>query len=324
MAEPKKRRGILEFEKPVYELYEKIDELRRLTMDSNIDLSAEIETMEKRSQALREQIFSDLTPTQILQIARHQERPSALDYIKMIFTDFIEMKGDRHFANDNAIIGGPAFLDGKPVVVIGIQKGKDTKDNLYRNFGMPNPEGYRKAIRLMKFAEKFGHPVVTFADTPGAYPGIGAEERGQAEAIAKSLQEMAGVKVPIVSIITGEGGSGGALGVAMGNIVMLLQYSVYSVISPEGCASILWRDAGMALEAAENLRITAPQLKELGIIDDIIPEPMGGAHNDYDATMQNVKKYIQKYIAELSALSPDQIIEQRYQKFRKMGVFKGA
>lgn len=322
MAEQKKRRWIMDFEKPLYELYDKIDELKHLTMDSNIDLSNEIELMEKRSHTLKEQIFSDLTPTQILQISRHQERPTALDYIRLITTDFLEMKGDRLFANDNAIIGGPAFIDGRPVVVIGIQKGKDTKDNLMRNFGMPNPEGYRKALRLMKFAERFNRPIVTLADTPGAYPGIGAEERGQAEAIARNLQEMAGLTVPMVSIIIGEGGSGGALGIAMGNIVMLLQYSVYSVISPEGCASILWRDAAMSLEAAENLRITAPQLKELGIIDDIIPEPLGGAHNDYATAAANVKTYVQKYLGQLAKLTPQQLIDQRYEKFRSMGVFK--
>ncbi|MBU0581148.1 MAG: acetyl-CoA carboxylase carboxyltransferase subunit alpha, partial [Candidatus Margulisbacteria bacterium] len=284
----------MEFEKPLVELYEKIDELKRLTVDSAIDLSAEIEVMEKRSQVLKERIFANLTPTQILQIARHQERPTTLDYINLIFKDFIELKGDRYFANDNAVVGGPAFLDDQPVMVIGIQKGKDTKDNIYRNFGMANPEGYRKAIRLMKMADKFHRPIVTLADTPGAYPGIGAEERGQAEAIARSLKDMAKLEVPFISIITGEGGSGGALGVAMGNIVMLLQYAVYSVISPEGCASILWRDAAMALEAAENLRITAPQLKELGIIDDIIPEPLGGAHNNYEEAAKYVKEYILK------------------------------
>ncbi len=324
MAEVKKRRWIMEFEKPLYELYEKIDELKRLTMDSNIDLSAEIELMEKRSHTLREQIFTDLTPTQILQIARHQERPTALDYIRLISTDFMEMKGDRLFANDNAIVGGPAFLDGKPVVFIGIQKGKDTKDNLFRNFGMPNPEGYRKALRIMKFAEKFNRPIITLADTPGAYCGIGAEERGQAEAIARNLQEMTGLTVPLISIVIGEGGSGGALGVAMGNIVMMLQYAVYSVISPEGCASILWRDAAMSLEAAENLRITAPQLKELGIIDDIIPEPLGGAHNDYEHAAKNMKEYILRYLKQLSGASPAQLSDERYNKFRKIGVYKSA
>jgi acetyl-CoA carboxylase carboxyl transferase subunit alpha len=324
MAEPKKHRWVMDFEKPLFELYDKIDELKRLTMDSNIDLSAEIEIMEKRSHALRGQIFSDLTPAQILQIARHQARPTALDYINMISTDFMDMKGDRLFANDNAVIGGPAFLDGRPVLFIGLQKGKDTKDNLFRNFGMPNPEGYRKALRLMRFAEKFNRPVITLADTAGAYPGIGAEERGQAEAIARNLQEMTGIKVPMISVIIGEGGSGGALGVSMGNMVLMFQYAVYSVISPEGCASILWRDAAMSMEAAENMRITAPQLKELGVIDDIIPEPLGGAHNEPETAARNLKEYVQKYLKQLSTSSPEQLVEQRYQKFRKMGVFQSA
>ncbi|MFC1517769.1 acetyl-CoA carboxylase carboxyltransferase subunit alpha [Candidatus Margulisiibacteriota bacterium] len=321
MAEQKKRKWVMDFERPLVELHDKIEELKRLTVDSAIDLSAEIAVMEKRSKTLREQIFTELTPTQVLQVARHQERPTSLDYINLIFKDFVEMKGDRLFANDNSIIGGPAFLDDQPVVVIGIQKGKDTKDNIYRNFGMAHPEGYRKAMRLMRFAEKFNRPIITFADTPGAYPGIGAEERGQAEAIARNLMDMAQLKVPFISIITGEGGSGGALGVAMGNIVMLLENSVYSVISPEGCASILWRDAAMALEAAENLRITAPQLKELGIIEDIIPEPLGGAHNDYEQTAMNVKKYIQKYLAAILKMSAQELVEDRYNKFRKLGQF---
>lgn len=322
MAEKKKRKWVMDFEKPLHELREKIDELKRLTVDSAIDLSAEIDLMEKRSKTLRERIFLDLTPTQILQIARHQDRPTSLDFINLIFTDFVEMKGDRYFANDNSIIGGPAFLDGQPVMAIGIQKGKDTKDNLFRNFGMANPEGYRKAMRLMHFAEKFNRPIVTLADTPGAYPGIGAEERGQASAIARNLKEMTTLKVPFISIITGEGGSGGALGVAMGNIVMLLQYAVYSVISPEGCASILWRDASMALEAAENLRITAKQLKEMGIIDDIIPEPLGGAHNDYETTAKNIKEYIQNHLKKLLKMSSEELVEQRYQKFRQMGRYQ--
>ncbi|HEY5974160.1 MAG TPA: acetyl-CoA carboxylase carboxyltransferase subunit alpha, partial [Geobacteraceae bacterium] len=272
----------MEFEKPLVELEKKIQELAELSA-TGLDLSSEIAKLEKRAQGMRGEIFANLSRWQTAQIARHINRPFTMDYLNLIFTDFIELHGDRLFGDDHAIVGGLAKLDGEPVVVIGHQKGRDTKEKVYRNFGMPNPEGYRKALRLMQLAEQFKLPIVTFVDTPGAYPGIGAEERGQAEAIARNLREMASLTVPIVVVITGEGGSGGALAIAVGDRVLMLEHSVYAVISPEGCAAILWSDGTKGEQAAEALKLTAKDIKELDVIDEIVKEPVGGAHRDHQA-----------------------------------------
>lgn len=316
-----KKKIVLEFEKPILELQSKIEELQKLAESQDMDLSKEILEMKKRSAELEKKIYDNLTPLQILQIARHQFRPNTLSYAKLIFNDFIELKGDRYFADDPALIGGLASFEDQTVVVIGHQKGNDTKENIYRNFGMANPEGYRKALRLMQLAERFDFPVIAFVDTPGAYPGIGAEERGQAEAIARNLKDMSQLKVPNMAIVTGEGGSGGALGIAVANKVYMLQYAVYSVISPEGCASILWHDATKADTAAENLKITAKDLLELKVIDGIIPEPKGGAHNDISLMADNIKKEISRFIKEYKSKSTKAIMEERYQKFRALGQF---
>jgi acetyl-CoA carboxylase carboxyl transferase subunit alpha len=311
-------KNLLEFEKPLAELYKKIDELKKVT---DIDMSEEIKMLNKRIETLRREIFSKISPIQIVQVARHIRRPTTLEYIGLIFEDFVELHGDRNFADDLAMVGGICRLDKRPVVVIGHQKGHTTKELIARNFGMANPEGYRKALRLMRLAERFNKPIISFIDTPGAYPGIGAEERGQAEAIAKNLREMAAISVPFITIITGEGGSGGALGIGMGNRVLMLEFSIYSVISPEGCASILFRDSSRAPEAAEKSKITALDLLELGVIDEIIKEPIGGAQNNYELAAQNIKTAILKYLDELIKLSPRELIANRYQKYRKMGVF---
>jgi acetyl-CoA carboxylase carboxyl transferase subunit alpha len=312
----------LDFEKPLVELEQKIRELRDYSTD-NVDFSSDIKKLEKKADKLREEIFSNLTRWQRTQLARHQTRPYTLDYIKHIFTDWFEVHGDRNFRDDPALVCGFARLDGEPCVVIGHQKGRDTKEKVYRNFGMPNPEGYRKALRVMQMAEQFGLPIFTFVDTPGAFPGIGAEERGQAEAIARNLREMAALTVPIIVTITGEGGSGGALAIAVGNKVLMMQYSVYAVISPEGCAAILWSDGTRGPEAAEALKLTSMDIDSLGtIIDDVIPEPVGGAHNDHVAAAATVKESLKKYLAELKQLSPEDLVEQRYQKFRAMTVIE--
>jgi acetyl-CoA carboxylase carboxyl transferase subunit alpha len=313
-------KNLLEFEKPLIELFDKIEDLKRVSQESSMELSEEVRLLEKRIETLRKDIFSKLTPIQIVQVARHIQRPTTLDYINYIFDDFVELHGDRYFSDDLAMVGGIAFLEGHKVIVIGHQKGKTTKENIERNFGMAHPEGYRKALRLMQLADRFNKPIITFIDTPGAYPGIGAEERGQAEAIARNLREMSSFKVPFIAVITGEGGSGGALGIGMGNRVLMLEFSIYSVISPEGCASILFRDASLANQAAVAMKITAKDLLELGVIDEIIKEPIGGAHNNPEKASKNIRSAIIKNLADLSDLSPQELISDRYDKYRKMGV----
>jgi len=311
----------LEFEKPILELERKIEELKKFTSSENIDLHSEIDRLGQKLDKLKREIFENLTPWQRVQIARHPQRPYTLDYIELITHDFIELHGDRAFSDDRSMVCGLASIDNQRILVIGHQKGRDTNENLMRNFGSSNPEGYRKAMRLMKLAEKFNIPVVTFIDTPGAYPGVGAEERGQAEAIAYNLREMATLKTPIVIFIIGEGGSGGALGIGVGDRVCVMQNSYYSVISPEGCAAILWKDRAKADKAASALKLTAYDLLDFGIIDMIIPEPLGGAHRDPKAAAQNIKSAIIKNIGEISAMSKEEMLEQRYMKFRNMGRF---
>lgn len=305
----------MEFEKPIAELEKKIEELRALGAG---DLSTEIDALENKVEEKRQEIFNNLTRWQKAQVARHINRPFTLDYIQHLFTDFNELHGDRNFGDDHAIVGGLARFEGQPVMVVGHQKGRDTKEKVFRNFGMPNPEGYRKALRLFQMAEQFNLPIITFVDTPGAYPGIGAEERGQAEAIARNLREMASLTVPIIVCITGEGGSGGALAVAVGNRVLMLEHSVYAVISPEGCAAILWSDGTKGQQAAEALKPTAQDIIELGVIDEIIHEPVGGAHRDHEATAQAMGSAIRRHLSELKEMTPDQLVEDRYQKFRAM------
>jgi len=312
----------LEFEKPILELETKIRELKQFGQVEKVDFSAEIARLERKVARLQEEIFANLTPWQRTQIARHPNRPYGMDYIRLMLTDFVELHGDRAFSDDKAIVGGFARLDGMPLVVIGHQKGRDTKEKLARNFAMANPEGYRKALRLMKMAEKFGKPVLTLVDTPGAYPGIGAEERGQAEAIARNLREMSELRVPVVVVITGEGGSGGALGIGVGDTVLMLEYAIYSVISPEGCASILWRDPAKAPEAAAAMGITAQTLKRLELIDEIVPEPTGGAHRNHQEMANTLKGVLVKSFDRLRQVPLEELLEQRYQKFRRMGVFE--
>ena len=314
--------NFLEFEQPIAELEAKIEELRFVGDDSAISLTEEIERLQAKSRALTENIFSNLSAWQVAQLARHPQRPYTLDYIQRIFTDFEELRGDRAYADDPAIVSGVARLDGRPVVVIGQQKGRDTKEKIRRNFGMPRPEGYRKALRIMKMAERFRLPILTFIDTPGAYPGVGAEERGQSEAIARNLFEMATLRVPIICTVVGEGGSGGALAIGVGDRVMMLQYSIYSVISPEGCASILWKSADKASDAAEAMGITAERLKSLGLIDAVLKEPLGGAHRDVDAISATIKKALLDNLARLENLSMDELVEARYKKFTSFGSFK--
>ncbi|BAL25973.1 acetyl-CoA carboxylase carboxyltransferase subunit alpha [Azoarcus sp. KH32C] len=312
----------LDFEQPVADLEAKIEKLRFVQDDSAVDISEEIARLEGKSATLTRDLYAKLTPWQIAQVARHPQRPYTLDYARHIFTDFEELAGDRAFADDKAIVGGLARFNGQSCVVIGHQKGRDTKEKILRNFGMPRPEGYRKALRLMRLAEKFGIPVFTFVDTPGAYPGIGAEERGQSEAIGRNLYVMAELKVPIISTIIGEGGSGGALAIAVGDQVMMLQYSTYSVISPEGCASILWKSAEKAPEAAETMGITAARLKSLGLIDKVVNEPVGGAHRDYRAMSQNLKRALQDSLRLVADLSPAELVEKRFERLMSYGRFK--
>jgi acetyl-CoA carboxylase carboxyl transferase subunit alpha len=308
----------LEFEKPIVELEQKIRDLREYSTEK-VDFSGEIRKLEKKVEKLREEIFGNLSRWQRTQLARHVNRPFTTDFIEYIFTDWFEVHGDRNFRDDPALVCGFARFDGEPCAIIGHQKGRDTKEKVFRNFGMPNPEGYRKALRVMQMAEQFGLPIFTFVDTPGAFPGIGAEERGQAEAIARNLREMAALTVPVIVTVTGEGGSGGALAIAVGNRVLMMEYSVYAVISPEGCAAILWSDGSKGPQAAEALKLTARDIYELGgIIDDVIPEPLGGAHNDPRAAAAQVKVYLKRHLKQLSTLSPEGLVEQRYQKFRAM------
>lgn len=309
----------LEFEKPLVQLKEKINELKAFTATSDVDLSLEIEKLEQRLAKLEDDIYLNIKPWDRVQIARHPERPTTLDYIGELFDQFIELHGDRLYGDDHAIVGGIAFYKGNPVTVIGHQRGKATKENIRRNFGMPHPEGYRKALRLMKQAEKFNRPIICFIDTKGAYPGKAAEERGQSEAIARNLFEMAGLTVPVVCIVIGEGGSGGALALGIGNHLHMLENSTYSVISPEGAASILWKDSSLAKKAAESMKITAPDLKELGIIDEIVPEVKGGAHKGIKEQANKIDHVLYRSLVELSKLSADQLIIQRHEKFQKIG-----
>jgi acetyl-CoA carboxylase carboxyl transferase subunit alpha len=312
----------LDFEKPVYELEKRIEDLRALSDGSSaVDLSDEIERLSRKAERIRRDLYSKLTRWQRTLIARHPQRPYTLDYIDMLMTGFIELHGDRGFADDRSIVGGPARLDGRAVMVIGHQKGRNTKEKIARNFGMSQPEGYRKALRLMKTAERFGLPVITLVDTPGAFPGIEAEERGQGEAIARNLIEMADLEVPIVTVVTGEGGSGGALALAVSNRVMMMENATYSVISPEGCAAILWKNQGNAKEAAEAMKLTAVDSLEFGIIDEIIPEPMGGAHRDHPAAAAALGDAVRRRLTELSPLSGPELVADRYRKFRAIGVF---
>lgn len=309
----------LDFEKPITELEKKIQELKNFTENKKIDLSSEVKHLEEKLDGLKKDIYSNLTPWQRVQIARHPQRLYTLDYINMLMSDFIELHGDRSFADDRAIIGGFARLDDKKIMVIGHQKGRDIKENLKRNFGCAHPEGYRKALRLMQTAEKFNLPVVIFIDTPGAYPGVGAEERGQAQAIALNLREMASISVPIIAIVIGEGGSGGALGVGVADKICVLENAYYSVISPEGCAAILWKNSSKASEAAEVLKLTAQDLLKMGIIDEIVPEPLGGVHRDPQKMSQTLKELIYRSLNELSELKKEELLKTRYKKFRSMG-----
>ncbi|MCG6976396.1 MAG: acetyl-CoA carboxylase carboxyltransferase subunit alpha [Acidiferrobacterales bacterium] len=312
----------LDFEKPIADLDAKIEALRYAGDSSDANIGDEIGRLEAKSRKLTESIFSSLNSWQVSQVARHPQRPYTQDYISRIFTDFQELHGDRLYADDPAIMAGLARLDGRPVMLIGHQKGRDTKEKLTRNWGMPRPEGYRKAMRLMHMAERFGMPVITFIDTPGAYPGVGAEERGQSEAIARNLYVMAGLTVPIVSVVIGEGGSGGALAIGVCDRLMMLQFSTYSVISPEGCASILWKSADKASQAAEAMGITANRLKELGLVDEILPEPLGGAQRDTDAMAATLKSALIASVKELVKIEPDRLADLRYQRLMKFGVFE--
>ncbi len=313
----------LDFEQPIAELQAKIEELRFVD-DTQINLSEEIAKLEEKAQTLTRSIFAKLTPRQISQLARHPKRPYTFDLIKHLFTDFTELHGDRAFADDHAIVGGLARFRGQSVMVIGHQKGRDTSENIKRNFGMPRPEGYRKALRLMRLAEKFQVPVITFIDTPGAYPGIGAEERGQSEAIARNLYEMARLRTQIICTVVGEGGSGGALAIGVGDRVMMLQYATYSVISPEGCASILWKSADKAADAADAMGITADRLKSLGLIDQIIPEPLGGAHRNIAVAAQSVGEALESNLRELKSLPMDKLLDKRYQRIMGFGQYEEA
>ena len=312
---------VLEFEKPILEIQEKIEELKRMSLESGMDLNKDITMLEKEAEDFKKELFANLDPTQKMQIARHPERPNFMDYVNLISTDFVELHGDRVGTDDRAIVGGLAKIEGKPVMIIGTMKGKSTKENLEYNFGMPQPEGYRKALRLFKHANKFNIPIVTIIDTPGAYPGISAEEHAQGAAIATNLREMQKLGVPVIAIISGEGCSGGALGLAVANKVYMLEHAYYTVISPEGCASILWRDASKNLEAATALKITAPDLMEFGIVDGDIKEPVRGAHTNYEEMAANLKQTILTALDELSGMSSDDLRNQRYDKFRKMGAF---
>lgn len=311
--------NFLEFEQPIAELEAKIEELRYLGDDNKINVSEEISRLQKSSRELTQSIFAELTPWQIAQVARHPQRPYTMDYIDRIFTDFHELHGDRSYADDQAIIAGLARLDSMAVAVIGQQKGRDIKERIHRNYGMPKPEGYRKALRIMQLAEKFKIPVLTFIDTPGAYPGIGAEERGQSEAIARNLMVMAGLKTPVIATVIGEGGSGGALAIGVADRLVMLQYSTYSVITPEGCASILWKSADKAEEAAAAMGITSDRLQELGLVDELITEPLGGAHRDYEATAASIKQSLLTQLAALRAINTEELVASRQNKYREIG-----
>ena len=311
--------NFLDFEQPIAELEAKIEELRYVGSDNEINISDEITRLKSKSHDLTKSIFSNLKAAQVAQLSRHPQRPYFMDYVERIFTDFEELHGDRAFADDAALVGGMARLDGRPVMIMGQQKGRDTKEKIKRNFGMPRPEGYRKALRLMKMAERFKLPILTFIDTPGAYPGVDAEERGQSEAIARNLLEMSELKTPIINTVIGEGGSGGALAIGVGDRLMMLEYSTYSVISPEGCATILWRSAEKAPEAAEAMGLTAQRLKELQLVDQIIPEPLGGAHRDIDAIASNVKHALIESLDNLSSTSLDKLLDQRYEHLMAYG-----
>lgn len=315
------KRNFLDFEQPIAELEKKIDELRYVQSESAVDISAEIEQLTQKSQQLTKDIYAKLTPWQVTKVARHADRPYTMDYIQGLFTHFQELHGDRHFADDQSIVGGMARFKGQPCMVIGHQKGRDTKERALRNFGMTKPEGYRKALRLMKLAEKFRMPVFTFVDTPGAYPGIDAEERGQSEAIGRNIFEMAQLKTPIISTIIGEGGSGGALAIAVGDQTLMLQYAVYSVISPEGCASILWKTSDKAEDAAEALGVIAPRLKSLGVVDKIVNEPVGGAHRDYKQMMTLLNKALTDALRQASGLPADELLNRRYERLQSFGRF---
>ena len=312
----------LDFEQPLVEIEIRIAGLQ--AQEATQKTREEIAKLEDRLSRLRQKTYASLTAWQRTQLARHPKRPHTRDLFKLLFDDFVELHGDRVYGDDAAIVGGLARFEGRGVVVVGHQKGRDTREKIARNFGMPHPEGYRKALRLMHLAQKFGKPIVTFIDTPGAYPGLGAEERGQAEAIARNLREMAGLRVPILSVVTGEGGSGGALAIGMGNQVLMLEYAIYSVISPEGCAAILWGDAAKAPDAAESMRITAPDLLRLGVIDGIVPEPVGGAHRDWEGAASNLREALREHLRPLASMSPDDLVADRYEKFRKMGAFEEA
>ncbi|MFP2923849.1 acetyl-CoA carboxylase carboxyltransferase subunit alpha [Pyxidicoccus sp. 3LG] len=313
----------LDFERPLVELEKKLEALRSLSASGSADVASELASLEKKAKKLRVEIFGSLTRWQVVQLSRHPARPYFLDYVQHLFTDFVELCGDRHFSDDRAIVGGFARFDGRPVLVLGHQKGRGTKESLERNFGMPRPEGYRKARRLMELAERFGKPILTFVDTMGAYPGMDAEERGQAEAIAVNLEVMSRLKVPIISTVVGEGGSGGALAIGVGNRVLMLENSIYSVITPEGCASILFRDAAEAPRAAEALKLTAKDLLALKVVDEVVPEPLGGAHRDAAKTAESLGRALRKHLIQLAALSPDELVKDRYEKFRAFGVFSG-
>jgi acetyl-CoA carboxylase carboxyl transferase subunit alpha len=312
--------GWLDFEKPILEMERRIQDLRAFADQERVEVTEEVRRLEKKAGRLRKDIYSNLSRIQRVQLARHPRRPFALDYIERLFTDFTEMHGDRLFREDRAIVAGAARFHGEPVVVIGQQKGRNTKENLVRNFGMPHPEGYRKALRVMQFAAKFGNPIITLVDTPGAYPGIGAEERGQAEAIARNIREMTHLPVPMICVIIGEGGSGGALAIAVGDRILMMENAIYSVISPEGCAAILWKDRAKASAAAEALRLTATDLEELAIIDRIIPEPLGGAHRDPDAVAATLDQILVETLEEIRHLDPRERVRRRREKFLAMGV----
>ncbi len=316
-------KNFLDFEQPIAELEAKIEELRNVGQDSEVNINEEIQRLEAKSRSLTEKIFSSLSAWQVVQLARHPARPYFYDYIERVFTDFQELHGDRAFADDEAIVGGLARLDGHPVMVLGQQKGRDTKEKVRRNFGMPRPEGYRKALRLMRMAERFGLPVFTLIDTPGAYPGVGAEERGQSEAIARNLAEMAQLRVPVICTVVGEGGSGGALAISVGNRLLMLRYAVYSVISPEGCASILWKSSDRAAEAAEAMQMAAERLHDLGLVDRIIPEPLGGAHRDYDAMAESLRQALLEEWQRLAGMDPEALVADRHRRLSQIGQLQG-
>jgi acetyl-CoA carboxylase carboxyl transferase subunit alpha len=316
--------NFLEFERPIAELEAKIEELRLVGNDNEINIQDEITRLENKSRSLTESIFANLKPWDVSQLSRHPQRPYMLDYVDRVFDEFHELHGDRTFADDHAIVGGVARIEGQPVMLIGQQKGRDTKEKIYRNFGMPRPEGYRKALRLMEMAERFQLPILTFIDTPGAYPGVDAEERGQSEAIARNLKVMSGLRTPVICTVIGEGGSGGALAIGVGDRVMMLQYSTYSVISPEGCASILWKSADKAPLAAEAMAITSEKLKELELIDEIIPEPLGGAHRDIEAMAKNLKHTLLQALENLQSMAIDKLLDTRYQRLMQYGQYTGG